>query len=91
MESWVKDFGSEDSRIVISVGTRETDKFIWTRFTGSTTADFELRAGRIEFGSAHAIAEMKSDDFVTNEVIAWCNVVWKGYFGGLTLFLEKLH
>jgi hypothetical protein len=90
MKSRVKDPRSEDSRIVVIVCTRKADKFVRTRLTVSTTANFELRTRWIKFGSTQTIAEVKSDDFVANEIVAWCNVVWKRYLGGLTIFLNML-
>jgi len=65
--------------ITIAVCTRETDELVIVRFAGLSAADTELGTGWVEFCHVGFGCEVESDDFVSDEVVARCEIGGDGY------------
>ena len=59
---------NEDTRVVVLVGTRESDKLIGAGGSGLTTTNVDLDTGRVELGASGLISQMKGDNLVTEEI-----------------------
>lgn len=58
----------EDTRVVVLVSTRESDKLIGAGGSSLTTTNIDLDAGRVELGTSGLSSQMKGDNLVTEEI-----------------------
>jgi len=58
----------EDTGVIVTVGTGESDELIGAGSSGLVAADFDLDAAGVELGTSGLVGQMKGNDLVTKEV-----------------------
>ena len=76
---------SVDAWVVVGVCSREAEQFIIRGNSCTIPADFDLLAGGIELGFALLIRQVESNDFVSDQVLSWSEIIRKGSIGNCSI------